>query len=75
MNDSLLQQQQLSNVHHYGKYNIKRYGKDNTLQYKFMTGELLLLLKGRSRSYVSCKALCPFQTKTCRYEQDMWTIF
>ena len=28
-----------------------------------MTGESLLLLKGHSRSHVTCKALCPFQTK------------
>ena len=43
-------------------------GKDNTItmQYNFMIGELLLLLllKEYSRSHVTCKELCPFQTKT-----------
>ena len=29
-----------------------------------MIGELLPLLKGHSRSHVTCKALCPFQPKT-----------
>ena len=33
------------------------------IQYNFMVGELLLLLKGHSRSHVTCKALYPFQTK------------
>ena len=28
-----------------------------------MIGESLLLLKGHSRSHVTCKALCPFQLK------------
>ena len=28
-----------------------------------MIGESLLMLKGHSRSYMTCKALCPFQLK------------
>ena len=28
-----------------------------------MIGESLLLLKGHSRSHMTCKALCPFQLK------------
>ena len=34
------------------------------MQYTFMIGELLPLLKGDSRSRVTVKAVCPFQTKT-----------
>jgi len=34
------------------------------LQYNVMIVEFLLLLKGRSRSHVTCKALYPFRTKT-----------
>ena len=38
------------------------------IQYSFMIGESLLLLKGHSRSHVTCKVLCPFQTKTQCYK-------
>ena len=43
---------------------IIQYIMGKIIQYNFMFGELLLLLKGHSRSHVTCKALCPFQTKT-----------
>ena len=38
-------------------------GNDNTIYYNSMIGESLLLLKGHSRSHMTCKALCPFQLK------------
>ena len=40
------------------------YEKANIMQYNFMIGELLLLLKGHSRSHVRRYALLAFQTKT-----------
>ena len=35
---------------------IIQYSKDNTISYNSMIGESLLLLKGHSRSHVTCTA-------------------
>ena len=43
------------------------YGKNNTIQFNVMVGELLLMLKGISRSHVTCTALCHFRTKPKTY--------
>ena len=46
---------------YYEKDNTIHNGKDNKIEYNSMIGESLLLLKGHSRSHVTCKALCPFK--------------